>query len=52
MKPFNLEEYLANPSKKVVTRYGLSVRILETELAEADNPIKTANENKYPGAYT
>ena len=25
MKPFNLEEYLANPSKKVVTRCGLAV---------------------------
>ena len=27
MKPFNLDEYLANPSKKVVTRDGRSVRI-------------------------
>ena len=25
MKPFNLEEYLANPSRKVVTRCGLAV---------------------------
>ena len=25
MKPFNLEEYLANPSKKIVTRCGLAV---------------------------
>lgn len=27
MKPFNLEEYLANPSKKVVTRGGDTVKI-------------------------
>lgn len=28
MKPFNLEEYLSNPSKKIVTRDGRSVRII------------------------
>ena len=27
MKPFNLEEYLANPSRKVVTRDGRNVKI-------------------------
>ena len=27
MKPFNLEEYLKNPSKKVVTREGRTVKI-------------------------
>ena len=32
MKPFNLEEYLANPSKKIVTRCGLAVtRFLSTD---------------------
>lgn len=31
MKPFNLEEYLANPSKKVVTRDGRKVRIICTD---------------------
>ena len=31
MKPFNLEEYLANPSKKVVTREGRDVRIICTD---------------------
>ena len=31
MKQFNLEEYLANPSKKVVTRVGESVRIICTD---------------------
>lgn len=31
MKQFNLEEYLKNPSKKVVTRDGRSVRIICTD---------------------
>ena len=32
MKPFNLKEYLANPSCKIVTRDGRSVRILCTDV--------------------
>lgn len=28
MKPFNLEEYVANPSRKVVTRDGREVRVV------------------------
>ena len=31
MKPFNLEEYLANPSRKIVTREGKPVRIICTD---------------------
>lgn len=31
MKPFNLEEYLANPSKKVVTGDGRKARIVCTD---------------------
>ena len=31
MKNFNLEEYLKNPSRKVVTRAGISVRIICTD---------------------
>lgn len=31
MKQFNLDEYLANPSRKVVTRVGESVRIICTD---------------------
>ena len=38
MKQFNLEEYLANPSKKVVTRDGESVRIICTDYY-GDKPI-------------
>ena len=35
MKQFNLEEYLKNPKKKVVTKDGRSVRIICTDF---DNP--------------
>ena len=38
MKTFNLEEYLKNPSKKVVTRGGDSVKIHCTNYLET-NPI-------------
>mgnify|MGYP007016818861 CR=1 FL=1 len=31
MKQFNLDEYLKNPQKKVITREGLSVRIICTD---------------------
>lgn len=31
MKPFNLEEYLTNPSKKLVTREGRDARIICTD---------------------
>ena len=38
MKQFNLEEYLKNPSQKVVTRDGREVRIICTD-AKGDEPI-------------
>lgn len=38
MKPFNLKEYLADTSRKVVTRRGLSVRIICTN-ANSTHPI-------------
>ena len=38
MKPFNLQEYLDNPSRKVVTRSGRSVRVLCTD-AKGDCPV-------------
>ena len=38
MKEFNLEEYLKDPSKKVVTRDGREVRIICTD-AKGDEPI-------------
>ena len=38
MKEFNLEEYLKNPSQKVVTRDGREVRIICTDM-KSDFPI-------------
>ena len=38
MKKFNLQEYIDNPSRKVVTRNGLPVRILCTD-AKSTHPI-------------
>ena len=48
MKEFNLEEYLKNPSQKVVTRDGREVRIICTDY-KSDYPIiglVTIEENK------
>lgn len=39
MKQFNLEEYLKNPSKKIVTRDGRDVRIICTDFDNPDFPI-------------
>lgn len=39
MKPFNLEEYLANPSKKIVTREGKDARIICTDREDSIHPI-------------
>ena len=39
MKQFNLEEYLKDPNKKVVTRDGRNVRIVCTDSQEGDHPI-------------
>ena len=44
MKQFNLEEYLKNPSKKVVTRDGRNVRIICTD-AKTYYPIIALAEN-------
>ena len=38
MKEFNLNEYLKNPSQKVITRDGRAVRIICTD-AKGDEPI-------------
>ena len=39
MKRFNLEEYLENPSKNVVTRMGRKVRIICTDREDSIYPI-------------
>ena len=45
MKPFSLEEYLKNPSKKVITKSGNSVRILATDL-KSSFPVVAAVTNR------
>lgn len=39
MKQFSLDEYLINPSKKIITRNGESVRIVCTDVREENYPI-------------
>ena len=39
MKQFSLEEYLKNPSKRVVTRDGRNVRIICTDFNNPDFPV-------------
>lgn len=46
MKPFSLDEYLKDPSKKVVTRDGRSVRIICTDRKHSRYPIVALVENK------
>ena len=53
MKQFNLEEYLKNPSRQVVTRDGRSARIVCTDRALGAFPVlalvmeKSGIENSY-----
>ena len=53
MKQFDLEEYLKNPSRRVVTRDGRNVRIICTDRVNFDNPVmalvmmKSGIENVY-----
>lgn len=51
MKPFSLEEYLKNPSKKVVTRDGRSVRIYCTNFTRAQNIIAQIEGNDFSASY-
>ena len=46
MKQFNLEEYLANPSRKVVTKSGLNARIICTDRKDLNHPIVALIENQ------
>ena len=39
MEQFSLEKYLANPSRKVVTRNGRNVRIISTDMNSKNYPI-------------
>ena len=45
MEQFSLEKYLANPSRKVVTRDGRKARIICTDRKDLDFPIIALIEN-------
>ena len=45
MKRFNLEEYLANPSRKVVTKDGNNVRIVCTDVKSELYPVLALVDN-------
>ena len=45
MEKFNLEKYLANPSRKVVTRDGRNARIICTDMKSTTYPVVALIEN-------
>lgn len=56
MKQFDLDEYLKNPSKKVVTRDGRNVRIRCTDRKSEEQPIvaliaSLTEDSEYVGTY-
>ena len=51
MKQFNLDEYLNDPSKKVVTRDGRSVKIHCTNFTRAHNIIAQIEGNDFSASY-
>lgn len=51
MKQFNLDEYLANPSMKVVTRDGRNVKIHCTNFTRAHNIIAQIEGNDFSASY-
>ena len=46
MKQFNLEEYLKNPSRKIVTKLGRNARIICTDRVDSNFPIVALIESK------
>lgn len=52
MKPFNIKEHLEHPDWKVVSREGRPVRILCTDLDDADYPVAAAINNYHVDRYT
>ena len=45
MEQFSLEKYLANPSRKVVTRDGRRVRVICTDMKSTTYPVVVLIEN-------
>lgn len=53
MKQFNLQEYLVNPNRQVVTRDGRDVRIICTDFDNPDYPIVgEIKGHKWPIGFT
>lgn len=52
MKQFNLEEYLANPKKKVITRDGRYVKIHCTNFAGDQPIIATMGDEEYSYSFS
>ena len=52
MEQFSLEKYLANPSRKVVTRDGRSVRIVCTDMKNTSYPIVALITDKEVGEFS
>ena len=53
MKQFNLQEYLANPKRQVVTRDGRKVRIICTDFDNPDFPVVgEINGYKWPLSFS
>lgn len=51
MKPFNLEEYLKNSSKKVITRNGKAVKIHCTDYIGAQHIIAKIENYRYSTSF-
>ena len=47
MKQFNLDEYLGNPTRPIVTRDGRSVRIICTNRLDENYPVIALVNNEY-----
>ena len=52
MKQFNLEEYLVNPSRKVITRDGRPVKIHCTNFASDQPIIATMGDEEYSYSFS
>ena len=52
MKQFNLEEYLVNPSRKVITRDGIPVKIHCTNFASDQPIIATMGDEEYSYSFS
>lgn len=52
MKPFNLEEYLANPNKKVITRDGRAVKIYCTNYDSRQPIIAEIEYHNFSQSFT